>query len=179
MCVIIIKPAGVELPSRQELLKAWMCHPHGFGFATPTKRFRTTVFSTFYKRLQSVSVDEPCIIHLRYATHGSQKTSNCHPFKKDGIVFAHNGILSITPKGDKTDSETCFLEYLEPVAKEYGIHSDELRYAVRHVIGGSKFAFMQGDDWVTFGDFSKYEGRLYSNLRHLYYHPTGLATMLY
>lgn len=86
-----------------------------------------------------------------------------------GTYFAHNGVLSIWPDKDKTDSETAFLNILKPEIKAHGLESDDLRYSVRQIIGGSKFAFMQGDDLRLFGDFQHYGDYLFSNLRFLYY----------
>lgn len=171
MCVICIKPRGAEMPSKELLKAMYRANRDGCGFCTPSKYHRGLSFDYFLQQIKQVNKDEPCIIHFRLATHGSVKRSNCHPFYDGdtGTYFAHNGVLSIWPDKDKTDSETAFLNILKPEIKAHGLESDDLRYSVRQIIGGSKFAFMQGDDLRLFGDFQHYGDYLFSNLRFLYY----------
>lgn len=170
MCVLCIVKAGHNLPSRKDLWAMHQANPHGMGFASKSLSYKGMSFERFYNRLQFVPKDENIIIHFRYATHGSIGVKNCHPFKKGNIWFAHNGILDINPHGDMTDSETAFRDILYPVAREYGIFSDELYATVDEVIGYSKFAFMDKEgDIVTFGDFKEYHDMLCSNLNFIRY----------
>ena len=167
MCVIIIKPAGAEMPSRRELETACRLNPDGCGFVSESRFFKGLSFESFYARLRQVPDGEGCIIHLRYATNGSLRRANCHPFRCGDVYFAHNGVLGIRPEGDRTDSETAFRNILMPIIENYGLKSKETARAVNAIIGGSRFAFMQDRDIVTFGDFTEHEGRYYSNTRHL------------
>lgn len=171
MCLLIFKPKGRAIPSETVLRAAAKANPDGFGFATPNKYMRSLDFETFYKHLKSVKDDEPCIIHARWATHGSVKKSNCHPFRKDGVSFAHNGVLRIDPIGDKTDSETAFLLYILPAVKHYGLYSREVSEIVSRIIGTSKFALIdENGDSKLFGNFTRLEdGNFYSNLRWQYH----------
>lgn len=142
-------------------------NPHGCGFVSKTMCFKSLNFNTFLKHLHRVPQDENCIIHFRYATNGSVCKTNCHPFTKNGISFAHNGILNIEPDGDKTDSETAFRNIIYPCIQLYGFESKELGQTVERIIGHSKFALMDGNGKIRlFGDFKAHDGRLYSNLRH-------------
>ena len=170
MCLLIYKPAGNKLPSYNDLKAAADCNPDGFGFATPKTYFRSLNFDVFYTHLLNVKDSEPCIIHLRWATHGSVKISNCHPFKKGHVVFAHNGVLSIEPLKDKTDSETAFITRIYPTVQRYGLYSREVSQVVNSIIGGSKFAIMTTNgETKLFGNFTRLEdGNFYSNTRHLY-----------
>ena len=169
MCVICIIPKGVELPTRDELTAMYRCNPDGMGFCTPTVQYRGLSFSKFLNKLRKRDINEPCIMHFRLATHGSVKPSNCHPFYdgSTGTYFAHNGILSVTPKGDMTDSEFAFKRILVPCIKRNGIHSPEFAFIVSAIIGYSKFAFMQGENVCLHGSFIERNGRMYSNLRFL------------
>ena len=170
MCVLIIVKHGHPLPSRKELFAMHRANPHGMGFVSKSLHYKGMNFETFYNRLQFVPRDEGIIIHFRYATHGSICTENCHPFKKGGIWFAHNGILDITPRRDMTDSETAFQDILYPVAREYGIFSEELASTVDEIIGCSKFAFMdKSGDIMMFGNFQEYHGYYASNLNFTRY----------
>jgi len=174
MCVICYIPKGVETPSKDIITAMHKANSHGMGMCTPTKNYKGMNFNSFYRQLQKRNIEEPCLLHFRFATHGSIKQSNCHPFydKDTDTYFMHNGILSIEPTGDMTDSETAFREYLVPDIKQYGLDSDELSYTIHGIIGFSKFAFMQGEEVKLYGEFFKRYGVYYSNLRFSYYmHP--------
>ena len=151
----------------------YRANSHGCGFCTPTKYYRGLSFDAFMQKIRQVRIDEPCIIHFRLATHGSVKRNNCHPFYDagTGTYFAHNGILNVMPYKDTTDSETAFRSLFVPQIRQHGLQSDELAYSVQQVRAntGSKFAFMQGEDVLLFGEFQTYEGCLCSNMRFIYY----------
>lgn len=177
MCVIIYVPAGAKLPSYEELKAAHKNHPHGCGFACKSMHYKGMSFERFFERLQFTPLDEDLIIHFRYATHGSIGVKNCHPFKFKGMWFAHNGILSIKPREDMTDSETAFRDILAPAAIEYGLDSKEFAEIESEVRGHSKFAFIGKDGkGRLFGDFTMYNGRYYSNTRHLFYKSSFVSS---
>ncbi len=167
MCVIIVKPRGTKMPPKDELEMAALLNPDGFGFVSESTNYKSLDFEDFYKHLRNVPRKENCIIHFRYATHGSVKISNCHPFFSDGVWFAHNGILNIRPTGDRTDSEEAFVTRLLPAIKAYGIGSAMVKAEINSIIGYSKFAFMVNGHIHLYGGFSQYKGRYYSNTRHL------------
>ncbi len=168
MCVIIVKPAGVEMPTNEIIKAAYKANPHGCGFISPSTFYKGMSFESFKRHLKKVSVDEPCIIHFRLATHGSIRRANCHPFNIGDVWFAHNGILSIRPQGDMTDSETAFKTILYPAIEKYGYGSDKMDKAVSRIIGCSKFAFLQGDEIKMYGDFCQQpDGCYYSNYRFI------------
>lgn len=154
------------MPSKDILSAVAKRNPDGLGFATKTRCFKSMDFETFYKELCKVDVNEDVILHARYATHGSVKISNCHPFfnEETNTYFFHNGILSIHPREDMTDSETAFRDILVPVIKQYGLNSKELAEAVENIIGASKFAMMQDGNIRLFGRYTEVDGILYSNL---------------
>ncbi len=168
MCVIIYSPAGIAMPSKEILDAAQTANPHGCGFVSPFHFYKGNSYASFKKQLAKVSREEPCIIHFRLATHGSIKRANCHPFRRDDVYFAHNGILSIQPIKDMTDSETAFQQVIYPAIVAYGYGSQGMDNAVKSVIGCSKFAFMKGYDVRLYGDFIRQDdGCYYSNLRFM------------
>ena len=80
----------------------------------------------------------------------------------------HNGVLSaIKVKGDRTDSETAFRNILVPYIKRYGLDSIELAETANRIKGYSKFAFMQDDRVILFGDYIFRDGLYFSNLRFI------------
>jgi predicted glutamine amidotransferase len=170
MCVIIVKKRGCNLPSNLILERAMMYNPHGFGFCTKNRLFKTLDFDIFMSELEKVCKSEDCIIHFRYATTGSVKRANCHPFKRENVYFAHNGALSIETQNDKTDSETFFEQTLYPAIRQHGINSKEVSRVVKQVASYSRFALLQGENVKMFGNFVRYEGCYYSNLRFINYY---------
>lgn len=154
------------MPSETTLKAAQMANPDGLGFASPNHYYRGLSYKAFKHELRKVSIDEPCIIHFRLATHGSVKKSNCHPFCRGGVYFAHNGILDIPAMRDMTDSETAFQKYIAPAIENYGFDSDEAVYTIEALRGYSKFALLKDGELRLYGDFiSDADGCLYSNFR--------------
>lgn len=164
MCVIIYKPAGVEMPSNEILFECYSANRDGMGFATPNKTYHSLSYSQFMGRLKGVKKSEPCIIHFRWATHGSVKLANCHPFKKGDVTFAHNGVLDIASKNDKTDSEIAFVNIIYPAIEINGFRSKEADRVISETAGVSRFAIMKGRDVELFGNWFKVQGCLFSNL---------------
>lgn len=168
MCVIIVKPAGVRMPSRAVLEAAAHCNPHGFGYVVPGRRYRTLDAEKFLSSLESIDDNEPCIMHFRLATHGSKRVRNCHPFKIGNVYMAHNGIFNVVPTDDMTDSEEAFRTFVYPAIAKYGWRSEAVRETAEYLnMGYSKIALMRGDDIATYGHFyRRYDDDcLYSNLR--------------
>lgn len=169
MCVIIIKTKEAKMPSKKDLKLAFQRNPDGCGFASESMNYHCLKFEDFWQHIKLVPKNEACIIHFRWATHGSVKVSNCHPFydQDTNTWFAHNGILAFNPKGDITDSEYAFRRILAPALKNHDIYSREFEAKVKRIIGGSRFAFLQDGNLRAFGQYYEYKGCYYSNLRHL------------
>ena len=167
MCVIIVCPKGVGLPSKKVFTQAKSVNNDGFGFVSESEYFRTMDFDEFYKRLKQVDNRENLIIHMRYATHGSVKVDNCHPFYDKGLFFAHNGILNIKTKNDMTDSETAFKTKILGFAERFGFDSYSFDSSCRELACGSRFAFMKDGDIKLIGTYYEVDGVYYSNLRFM------------
>ncbi|PWB00214.1 class II glutamine amidotransferase [Duncaniella muris] len=170
MCVLIIKPKGVKMPDARKLQMAFKANPHGCGCASSTKFFKSLSFDTFMRKLAKVGDDENCMIHFRFATHGSIKRANCHPFKQGDVYFAHNGIIDIDRTDDRTDSETAFDEMVYPAILRYGWNSEEVKTVASNLCQyGSKIALMQNGELLMFGNFIQdADGCYYSNHRFMY-----------
>lgn len=147
-------------------------NPHGCGFATKDKVFKSLNFVAFCNELHKVKKEEACLIHFRFATHGSVCVDNCHPFYdgETGISFAHNGVLDIESKDDKTDSEIFFREKVLPTIKKFGIESRKTYNVIEKWRGSSKFAFLTSSGEIfKFGTFVEKYGCLFSNKRWFAY----------
>ena len=172
MCIIIVKPAGAKMPPKATLERCAKLNPHGFGFATKDRIYKTLNFEEFKNAILTIEKDETAILHFRYATHGSIKTDNCHPFRDDetGISFAHNGILNIEPIDDMTDSETAFRTRIVPIIRDTGFRSREFIFENYKIIGGSRFAYIdRKGEYRLYGNFVQYKGCWYSNRNFMPY----------
>lgn len=168
MCVLIIKPEGIQVPSKETLDAIHTLNPDGCGIVTPTLFYKGLSFPMFKKILSEVDKKEPAIIHLRLASAGCVSLANCHPFRRDDVWFAHNGTLEIKPIGEMTDSETAFQTIIYPAIVRYGYGSPEVKAAINDIIGTSKFAMMKDGEILMFGEFLKQpDGCYYSNLKFL------------
>lgn len=167
MCILILKPKGVKLPDYTTLMRCAQHNPHGYGYATPDGyMFKTLDRNSFIQSLYEADENLPMLIHFRYATHGSKKCSNCHPFRDDanGLIFAHNGVLNIQTLKDKTDSETAFKLLFSPSSDRYGYGSKQFINAVESIRGDSRFGFMNDDgDIIAFGRFYDDSGNIAKN----------------
>ena len=174
MCVIIVKKKGIELPSKDFLRSAARENPDGCGFATSSgEYFRSVNFERFWSEFSKrAKVEDDIVIHFRWATHGSVKMRNCHPFKGEvdgkALFFAHNGVLPIESKNDMTDSEIYFRETALPyLTIEHGF-TDLTDEVFEEDCMGSKFAFVSEEGLHLFGHWEQYKGLLLSNRRFLH-----------
>lgn len=131
MCIAIYKPKNIELPSMETLKICFSNNPHGAGFVTdiPGSYPGISVFKGYFtfedfyeKFVQNVKKEHVCLIHFRYATHGTKNKENCHPFvfykydKKDKYhdhtpsfsALIHNGVINNGLKNKKR-SDTFWL----------------------------------------------------------------------
>lgn len=170
MCCILYIPSGVKTPPITTLKAIHRATPHGIGFAdTDGNSVKTLDLSVFLQAVKRRRTEAACIIHFRLATHGSISEKNCHPFHDPNtdIWFAHNGVMSIRPKNDMTDSEIFFRERFLPRLNEYG-DTPELWDYVERERGSSRFVFMRGDRVVTLGTWHNHRGVYYSNLNWMH-----------
>lgn len=174
MCIIIAKPMGAQFAPKSNVSRACEANPDGFGIAYYTKGdssvqvFRTLDVKLFKKRYAEVCKRDPkttaVLIHARIKTHGTVKLENVHCWHDEasGLVFAHNGILSIKNRDDMTDSETFFRDIFIPILSFGGWEA--ANKAINAIIGTSKFAFLNTSGEIfTYGQYIKDRGVLYSN----------------
>lgn len=164
MCIIIYKPVGVSMPSDAMLVAAHRRNPDGCGLCSPSVNYKSLDFSAFLRRAHKVRAFEPCLIHFRWATTGSVKKANCHPFydAESGTYFMHNGVLNVHPDGDITDSEWVFRNEIASYCIG-GLGTEWMREAVKDTIGASRFAFMQDGQVMLFGPWYESRGLYFSN----------------
>ena len=196
MCVIVAKPSGIKLPTKESIEDMWYTNPDGAGFMYA--KDGTVFIRKGFMHLQDYldALDRlaekndltklPMVMHFRIATHGGTKPENCHPFpvsdsvgvltkldSKTKLGVAHNGIIPITPRKDISDTMEYILTQLAPLHRavpNFYTNKDlmEMVYNAVH----SKLAFLTDKGEIfTVGDFHEKDGILYSNLNHLWSQP--------
>lgn len=177
MCVICIKKAGVLYPTVETVKTMCLNNNHGFSMVIADKG-KPQIYKTLdYKKFidhyrKTIELHDyrttSMYIHARIKTHGTQRIQNCHGWKENGLIFAHNGILSIANRGDLTDSETYFRDIFSPAYRVGGWKMAEKTIAA--VIGSSKFVFMDENGNIRhYGHYIEDDGLLYSNTSYLDY----------
>lgn len=141
MCLLLVKPAGVELKDIENLCKmATDANPDGFGVAYRGEK-RIGLFRGMSKPEQQTNIlskigKRAAIVHWRFSTGGTKTIHNCHPFRlTDGTVFAHNGIFPINSTQTQSDTR---------IVAENSKDLDELLFHVEPFIGiKNKIAYLQ------------------------------------
>ena len=171
MCCIIHRPAGVKMTSSRIFEQIYLHNRDGIGFCTSSgKSWHGFDFYEFMKEIRKIRKSEEVIIHMRWATHGSVSTKNCHPFydKENDIWFAHNGVLHIRTGHDMTDSETFFRSRFIPLLKTHSYDDPVLWQYVKVEMGISRFIFMRHGEVKRLGTWCKFGDCYYSNMNWQY-----------
>jgi hypothetical protein len=186
MCIIIVKNAGVEMPTLDVLENCWNANPDGMGFmhATGGVVFGEKYFELddMYNDLRKVPKERPCVIHFRWATHGSTEIDAAHPFPisrkvsdvrsivwTSDIGCAHNGVIpgfgSKTQKsGILSDTQDFIVNVLSRKRIRENLFSQNTIDTITEITK-SKWAFLNEKGEVeVVGKFFEDEGLLFSNL---------------
>ena len=188
MCIIVVKPRGIEFPSETILDYCFRRNPHGAGIMLATENkliirkglMSRNEFYNVFRNLKERYFDSPFIIHFRWATDGGINPGLCHPFPIDNrkrvllarqpsnvkIAVAHNGII---PKwsglgGDVSDTFLYVKNDLFPALKNDSrlLLDAENRKRIAEETG-SRLAFMNYRGQIcTIGGFYLYNGIYYS-----------------
>lgn len=180
MCIIVVKPAGVEFPSEEVFRSCWNTNRDGFG-AMWRRADNHIQIDKGYMTLDEVlnwrEVNKnllrgtDVVMHFRIGTHGLNSAGNTHPFPISHNVsdlrsrqftttraIAHNGVLGAYGKVGSSLSDTMiFVKHLSQMSISTFVGS-----AVSKQYG--KFVYMTSTDTIMFGDFNENIGIYYSNL---------------
>lgn len=164
MCQAIVKPAGISI-DKELLEQAWRDNPDGAGIAYRTSKGKVKItkgffdyedFLAFYERYQHFDL----LIHFRYATHGSIRIENCHPFPlAQNVALIHNGVLSqhLPIVGDDRSDTRVFVEdFLIPKLSGQDTHvelqSMSLAQDIYSNIGSSKLAVLTPTGFLIYNE---------------------------
>lgn len=192
MCIIVVKPIGVDMPDKETIRECWYSNSHGAGYMLPLegKVFIRKGFMALTHLLDELeAVGErldlknlPVVMHFRIGTHGGLVAENTHPFPVvvDPLQMkhltttcmvgaVHNGIIDIAVPTGVSDTAYYIYSQLSLLRK-----MDRRFYANPHAIRmienatDSKWAFMDGDGMVTtVGKFISDSGLMFSNSTYL------------
>ena len=192
MCVIMYKPAGVEMPCADTIRACFEANPHGAGYMLP-KRGKVAVSKGFMDLPSLMAAlasegdltDVPVVVHFRITTQGGVQPSLCHPFPvcdsyakmrllgcECDVAVAHNGVIAhcSNPRcTDRNDTMEWVKRFADPVVNgdpNWFRSKKRVRLlSERSVSGGSRFAVMSRNGFVQLiGDWRRHsDGCMYSN----------------
>lgn len=189
MCIICVKPAGVEMPDNKTIGTMWQGNSDGAGLAyNRPGEAAVTINKGFMKlkalkgALNELSLGKPdlVILHFRWATHGLTDAGNCHPFPLSNkiealraisgqfpMAIAHNGVFG-NMACHETLSDT--QKFIAEIMCNPAIGGNIENPAIKELIAGycgtsSKLAILKAGKLLLIGQFEKDEstGLFYSN----------------
>ncbi len=189
MCIIVAKPAGIDLPSEDILDNCFASNRDGIGFAFNKPGDNPIIvkgFANVKKLIKmwdtfNIKKEHNLLLHFRLATHGMKDQGNCHPFPLTNSLedmrtlhcacdtaITHNGVFGQMNKSEKY-SDT--MKFVSNILASPEIISNLNTKPVVELIRGycgfsSKLAFLRADGLSLIGDFEKDEGISYSNTQY-------------
>ncbi len=188
MCIIVIKPEGVQCPNEDILRNCFDSNPHGAGFARLPKKGKEVIgekgfmtFKSFFTTCKSeIRQTDIAIYHFRITTSGGTCPENCHPFPisqdvaelkslhfKGRYAFAHNGIFG---QGDEklrlSDTQLFIRDALYPLRRDLTTNAHS-RARIKNETQGSRTVTIDALHRITFttGNWitDKETGLIFSN----------------
>ncbi|MDR2050169.1 MAG: hypothetical protein LBQ63_00105 [Deltaproteobacteria bacterium] len=188
MCIIVVKPRGVQAPSHDILDNCFNNNQDGAGFAVYYPLMQKARIQKGFMKKEAfssaidsagITKEDIVIYHFRITTAGGTAQKNCHPFPiSDNVsmlealdvytdnVIAHNGILG---KGKETLSDTML--YIKDTLSQYNDiikHFDEIKEETE----GSRLAFILAGEIYLTGRWIYEDGIFYSNDTYSYSHQS-------
>ena len=191
MCVISIKTAEQRKWTRGELADMMNHNPDGSGFMYLDRKSKSVkiekgFFSVekAFNYLKKLPDNAPIIFHARIATHGAKCQGLCHPFPlyavnpdtylaPDDMVksrlscsvgLAHNGVLSLYPESDLSDTATFALF----VNRHFSVEQLPYLWEVlqgSNMVNGSRLVTLDSNGEIRkLGQWHEADGFYYSNL---------------
>lgn len=189
MCIIVAKPAGIDIPSKEIFENCALTNRDGIGFSfnkTGENPIICKGFANVKKLFNMIDTfnigkEHNLMVHFRLATHGKSDQGNCHPFPLSqsfddlrllhctcNIAISHNGIFGGMPSSEKYSDTQKFISNII-ASPEIVDNLDSM--TVKELIKGycghsSKLAFLKPSGFSLVGDFELDEGVHYSNRQY-------------
>ena len=178
MCLLILQKKNTNI-EEDSLKNAYQSNPDGVGYSyIGSERIVTKKFRKYKKFLSNYNNDikmfgnkSHFLLHFRLATHGSNEgTTNVHPFKvRDGLMFAHNGIISEVDDDKKLSDTQVFNRDILQGLKQSFLRDTIIIKLLEGFLGTSKLAFLDidGSYAILNEDLGSWEDNVwYSNNSH-------------
>lgn len=187
MCIICVKPQGVEMPSLDIIKECWNGNSDGAGIAYWKTGTPNVIIDKGFMKLKaltskldeiSLKRDDLAILHFRFATHGLVDRGNCHPFPLSTRIealraiygrfpsaIAHNGVFGNMACHNVMSDTMKFIRGIigNPLIAN-NLDNSSIRTLISEYCGtSSKLAILRPGKMLLIGDFIKDEGLLYSN----------------
>ena len=191
MCIIIVKPAGVALPSSEVITRCFTANSDGMGLAyrAPSSD-RVTINKGYMSLAESVravdalraDVSLDVMLHFRISTGGGVSPFLTHPYPLTHSVdtmleleqdcscaVAHNGIMAgITPSKGINDTMHYIRDVLAPLAGLGASWADPMiKTLLASTINGSRLALLDSNGFTLVGNWVHDGGLSYSNSGYL------------
>lgn len=185
MCIVIVKPAGVDVPDVDTLFNCWASNPDGAGFCVADggvvagskghMDFEGFILDLYRKVDKKMSA----LIHFRIGTHGRMDGTATHPFPlsnnpkflrdkkwmaEDGV--AHNGIIHGFGNKKTSDTQAFIGKVMFP--EKQTIHRKTTANRIGKQAKGNKIAILNKSGHCTLiGDWIEDSGCLWSNFSYI------------
>lgn len=185
MCIIAIKPTGIEPIDKNILATCFDNNPHGAGFMLSrngkveiSKGHMT--MEAYWQALENahITTKDTVIYHCRIGTAGGNTPENTHPFPiskslkrlkelntTTDIGIAHNGIISIEHNKDESDTMAFIKKILASKTVRNNLKEPAITELIANYTKTSRLAILYGNaDIVTTGTgWTTKNGITYSN----------------
>lgn len=116
MCIIAVKPKGVETPSKEILSNMFRANPDGAGVAYNNNGKLYIIkglmtFSEFWQVCQHITKESGAIYHTRIETSGGVCKELTHPFLLNADIKEQRRTVTITTKGEAVAHNGIFNEF--------------------------------------------------------------------
>jgi len=191
MCIICVKPAGKNLPSKKQLRNCYQTNSDGIGIALFKENWDQVLIKKGFvnwKELrywlrQNVQPEDTLLIHFRNATSGLLDSGNCHPFPvsanddelrateiKTDLAVAHNGVFfDYSIKNCKLNDTQLFIKDILTGIKNLIFENKGVKKLLKKYLDGNKLAFINNKgEYLLFGEFIEDNGLFWSNSGYKY-----------
>lgn len=204
MCIIMAKPKGVALPSKETFRICYTNNPDGCGFMY-VKDGQVIIrkgfmgYKNMYKEIKGLGDDKAVVVHFRIGTSGKNDQKTCHPYPisddikdlqrcylKTDVGMVHNGIVpgyidkNFPELNDTQVFIRDFLSKMKIINDKFYVYP-EIQDLLEDITG-SKLAFLDNEENIHYvGHFTEEDGVKYSNYnyKHTYSYVRSLSYPYY
>jgi hypothetical protein len=180
MCIIVVKPRGLQFPRRDILEWCWDNNPDGAGFMFAhsglvyiQKGFMS--LDAVFDALDGIPESLPVVLHFRLRSNGPITPALCHPFavrqRRITALYttcrlgvAHNGIIDIEHSKRESDTVAFIREVLAHNMIRQNLDNPVVHQIIEFWLDWGRLAFMNGGGAIQImgNGWVKHDGLLFS-----------------